>query len=64
MQVASTLWLDIKSQKLSEHQFRFKRTKWSLKTKPYQLRIGHTLELGQEEVKDSLLDEAGGGWHP
>ena len=49
MQVASTLWPDIKSQKLSEHQFRFKRTKWSLKTKPYQLRIGHTLELGQEE---------------
>jgi hypothetical protein len=32
MQVASTLWPDIKSQKLSEHRFRLKWTKCSPKT--------------------------------
>ena len=59
MQVACTLWPDIKSQKLSEHRLRLKSTKCSPRTEARPLKTGHTPELRQEEAQDSLLDEAG-----
>ena len=40
MQVSSTLWPDIKSQKLSEHRFRLKWTKCSPRTQFRPLKIG------------------------
>ena len=64
MQVASTLWPDIKSQKISEHRFRIKWTKCSLRTQLRQVKIGRDQRGANKEAQDSLLDEAGGGWCP
>ena len=62
LQVASTLWSDIKSQKLSEKQFWLKWTKCSPRTQFRPLKTGQD-QLGYDkEAQDSLLDEAGGGW--
>ena len=62
MQVASTLWPDIKLQIKSERRFILKWTKWSPKTRPNWLRTGHASTLGQEEAQDNPPAEAGGGW--
>ena len=63
MQVASTLWPDIKSQKISEHRFRLKWTKCSPRTQLRPLKIGQDQWRQDKKAQDSLLDEAGGGWH-
>src|SRR6185437_7365169 len=52
MQVTSTLWPDIKSQKLSKHRFRLRWTKSNART---QFRP-------DKKAQDNLLDEAGVGW--
>ena len=64
MQVASTLWPDIKSQKISEYRFRLKTDQVKLNTTQNPLRTGRTLVFKQDEAKDSLLEEVGGGWRP
>ena len=46
MQVASILWLDIKSQKISEHRFRLKWTKCSPRTEANLVNV-LSLELYQ-----------------
>ena len=40
MQVASTLWPEIKSQKLSEHRFRLRWTKSDARTQFKQVKTG------------------------
>ena len=62
MQVASTLWPDIKSQKLSEHQFRLRWTKSDARTQIRQAKIGQDHHGPYKEAQDSLLKEDGGGW--
>ena len=64
MQVASTLWPNIKSQKILEHQFRLKWTKCSPRTQLKQVKTGRDQHGSDKEAHDSLLDEAGGGWRP
>ena len=62
MQVASTLWPDIKSQKLSEHRFRLRWTKSDARTQFRQAKTGQDHRGLDKEAQDSLLDEAGVGW--
>ena len=64
MQVASTLWPDIKSQKILERRFRLKWTKCSPRTQLRQIKTDRDQRGPDKEAQDSLLDEAGGGWHP
>jgi len=64
MHVASTLWPNIKSQKISEHRFRLKWTKSSSRTQRKQAKTDQDQRGPDKEAKDSLLDEARGGWHP
>ena len=64
MQVASTLWPDIKSQKISERRFRLIWTKCSLRTTPKSVKTRQAPAFRQEEAQDSPLEEAGGGWRP
>ena len=64
MQVTSTLWPDIKSQKLSEHRFRLNWTKCSPRTTPRHVKTRQTPAFRQEEAQDSPLEEDGGGWWP
>ena len=45
MQVTSTLWPDIKSQKLAEHQFRLRWTKSNVRTQFKQVKTGHQKKL-------------------
>ena len=62
MQVASTHWPDIKSQKISERRFMLKWTKCSLRTQFRPLKTGQDQRDQDKAAQDSLLDEAGGGW--
>ena len=62
MQVASTLWPDIKSQKLSEHRFRLRWTKSDVRTHFRQAKTGQDQCGPDKEAQDSLLEENGGGW--
>ena len=62
MQVTSTLWPDIKSQKLSEHQFRLRWTKSDARTQLRQAKTGQDQRGPNKEAQDSLLEEDGGGW--
>ena len=62
MQVASTLWPNIKTQKISEYRFRLKWTKWSPKTEANLVGAGRASTLGQGETKTSPLQEVGGSW--
>ena len=64
MQVASTLWPDIKSQKISEQRFRLKWTKCSPRTNPNEVKIGQPQRGSDKEAQDSLPEEVGGGWWP
>ena len=62
MQVTSTLWPDIKSQKLSEHRFRLGWTKSDARTQFGQVKIGQNQHGLDKEAQDNLLEEDGGGW--
>ena len=64
MQVASTLWPDIKSQKISERRFRLIWTKCSPKTTPKLVKTRQDPAFRQEEAQDSPLEEDGGSWRP
>ena len=64
MQVASTLWPDIKSQKISEQWFRLKWTKCSPRTQFRQVKTGQPQRGSDKETQDSLPEEVGGGWWP
>ena len=64
MQVASTLWPDIKSQKLSEHRFRLRWTKSEARTQFKQVKTGQPQCGSDKEAQDSLPEEVGGGWWP
>ena len=59
MQVASTLWPDIKSQKLSEHRFRLRWTKSDARTQFRQAKIGQDHHGPDKEAQDSLPEEVG-----
>ena len=62
MQVTSTLWPDIKSQKLLERRFRLRRTKSDARTQFRQAKTGQNQCGPDKEAHDSLLEEDGGGW--
>ena len=62
MQVASTLWPDIKSQKISERRFRLKWTKCSPRTNPNAVKTRQAPAFRQQEAQDSLPEEDRGGW--
>ena len=62
MQVASTIWPDIKSQKISEQRFRLKWTKCSPRTNPNKVKTGQPQRGSDKEAQDSLPEEVGGGW--
>ena len=64
MQVTSTLWPDIKSQKLSEHRFRLKWTKSDARTQFKQVKTGQPQCGSDKEAHDSPPEEVGGGWWP
>ena len=63
-QVTSTLWPDIKSQKLSEHRFRLKWTKSDARTQFKQVKTGQPQRGSDKEAQDSPPEEVGGGWWP
>ena len=62
LQVSSTLWPDIKSQKLSKHRFRLKQTKCSPRTQPNPLKTGQDQRGLDKAAQDSPPQEVGGGW--
>ena len=64
MQVTSTLWPDIKSQKLLEHRFRLRWTKSDARTQFKQVKTGQPQRGPDNEAQDSLPEEVGGGWWP
>ena len=64
MQVASTLWPDIKSQKLSEHRFRLRWTKSGSITQLRQARTDLDQHGLDKAAQDSPPKEVGGGWRP
>ena len=64
MQVASTLWLDKKSQKLSERRFRLRWTKNDARTQFKQVKTGQPQSGSDKEAQDSPPEEVGGGWWP
>ena len=53
MQVASTLWLDIKSQKISKRRIRLKWTKCSTRTESKLVKASQSPVLRQKEAQDS-----------
>ena len=59
MQVASTLWPDIKSHKLSEQRFRLIWTKSGSRTQLRQAKTDQDQHGPDKEAQDSPLDEAG-----
>ena len=59
MQVASTFWPDIKSQKLLEHRFRLIWTKSDARTQFRQAKTGQDQRGPDKEAQDSLLEEYG-----
>ena len=59
MQVASTLWPDIKSQKISEYQFRLIWTKCSPRTTPNPLKTGQHQRGPDKAAQDSPPEEVG-----
>ena len=64
MQVTSTLWPDIKSQKLLEHRFRLRWTKSDARTQFKQVKTGQPQRGSDKEAQDSPPEEVGGGWWP
>ena len=59
MQVASTLWPDIKSQKISERRFRLIWIKCSPRTIPKSVKTRQAPAFRQVEAQDSPLEEDG-----
>ena len=59
MQVTSTLWPDIKSQKLSEHRFRLRWTKSDARTQFKQVKTGQPQRGSDKEAQDSPPEEVG-----
>ena len=59
MQVASTLWPDIKLQKISQHRFRLKQTKCSLRTQLKPLKTDWDQRGSDKATQDSPPEE---GW--
>ena len=64
MQVASTLWPDIKSQKLSEHRFRLRWKKSDARTQFKQVKTGQPQRGSDKEAQYSLPEEVGCSWWP
>ena len=64
MQVKSTLWPDIKPQKLSEHRFRLRWTKSDARTQFKQVKTGQPQRGSDKEAQHSLPEEVGAGWQP
>src|SRR6185312_10670851 len=64
MQVASTLWPNIKSQKLSEHRFRLRWTKSNVRTQFKRVKTGQPQRGSDKEAQYTLPEEVGGGWWP
>ena len=64
LQVSSTLWPHIKSQKLSEHRFRLRWTKSDARTQFKQVKAGQPQRGSDKEAQDSPPEEVGGGWYP
>ena len=64
MQVTSTLWPDIKSQKLSEHRFRLRWTKSDARTQFKQVKTGQHQRGSDKAAQESPPKEVGGGWWP
>ena len=62
MQVTSKLWPDIKSQKLSKHQFRIRWTKSDARTQFRQAKTSQNQCGLDKEAQDSMLKEDGSGW--
>ena len=60
MQVASTLWPDKKSQKISERKFRLKWTKCSPRTEANLVKTSRASTFGQEEAQTSPAEESWG----
>ena len=59
MQVTSTLWPDVKSQKLSEHRFRLRWTKSDARTQFKQIKTGQPQRGSDKEAQDSPPEEVG-----
>ena len=59
MQVTSTLWLDIKSQKLPEHRFRLRWTKSDARTRFKQVKTCQPQCGSDNEAQHSLPEEVG-----
>ena len=59
MQVTSTLWPDIKSQKLSEHRFRLRWTKSDARTQFKQVKTGQPQRGSDKKAQDSPPEEVG-----
>ena len=64
IQVTSTLWPDIKSQKLSEHRFRLRWTKSDARTQFKRVKTDQPQCGSDKEAQDSLPEEVRGGWWP
>ena len=62
MQVASTLWPDIKSQKLLEHRFRLRWIKSNARTQFRQAKTIQDQHGPDKEAQDNLLEEDGDSW--
>ena len=64
MHFTSTIWLDIKSQKISEHRVKLRWAKSDARTQFRQVKIGQPQRRPDKEAQDSLPEEVGGGWWP
>ena len=64
MQVASTLWPDIKSQKISERRFRLNWTKCSPRTEANPLRISSIPVFRHGQGQTSPTPSSWGQWAP
>ena len=63
MQVASTLWHDIKSQKILELQFRLKQTDCSPRNSSNHSRRAGTTNMDQtRQLRTAQQKKVGGGW--
>ena len=59
MQVASTLWPDIKSQKISERRFRLKWTKCRPRTNPNEVNTGQPQHGSDKEARTACQKKLG-----
>ena len=59
MQVASTFWPDIKSQKISERRFRLKWTKCRPKTNPNEVNTGQPKHGSDKEARTACQKKLG-----